>query len=82
MATRRERVVLELEDNFTSDMARAAAATALLRRELDQLGRVNINVRTNVTQQFTDIHRSSTQASAAWLRSAARPTAPATASTS
>jgi len=37
MATRRERVVLELEDNFTSGMARAAAAAALLNRELDTL---------------------------------------------
>lgn len=37
MATRRERVVLELVDNFTSEMARAAAATALLNRELNDL---------------------------------------------
>ena len=37
MATRRERVVLELDDDFTSGMARAAAATALLRRQLDDL---------------------------------------------
>lgn len=37
IATRRERVVLELEDNFTSGMARAAAATALLNRELNSL---------------------------------------------
>jgi len=39
MATRRERVVLELQDDFTTGMARAAAATALLDRELDGLGR-------------------------------------------
>ena len=37
MATRRERVVLELEDNFTAGAARAAAATAVLKRELDGL---------------------------------------------
>lgn len=34
MATRIERVVLELDDNLTTGMARAAAATALLKREL------------------------------------------------
>lgn len=37
MVTRHEKVVLSLEDNFTSGMARAAAATALLNRELDSL---------------------------------------------
>lgn len=37
IATRRERVVLELEDNFSTGMARAAAATALLNRELNSL---------------------------------------------
>jgi hypothetical protein len=37
VTTRRERVVLELEDNFTAGAARAAAATALLKRELDGL---------------------------------------------
>lgn len=35
MATRHERVVLELDDKFTAGMARAAAAAALLHRELD-----------------------------------------------
>jgi hypothetical protein len=37
VATRRERVVLELEDNFTSGMAKAAAAAALLDRNLSSL---------------------------------------------
>lgn len=37
MATRRERVVLTLQDDFTPGMARAAAATALLNRELGNL---------------------------------------------
>lgn len=37
MATRRERVLLELEDRFTAPMAKAAAATALLDRQLDSL---------------------------------------------
>lgn len=37
MATRRERVVLELQDDFTTGMARAAAATAVLDKELNSL---------------------------------------------
>lgn len=37
MATRHERVVLTLDDNFTTDMARAATATALLDRNLKSL---------------------------------------------
>lgn len=37
MATRNERVVLTLDDHFTTPMARSAAATALLNRELDHL---------------------------------------------
>src|SRR3712207_5810989 len=38
MATRRERVVLDLEDNFSTPMARAAAATAVLDRSLNHFG--------------------------------------------
>ena len=37
MATRRERVILELEDNFTAGMARAAAATQVLDHNLHSL---------------------------------------------
>lgn len=37
MATRREKVILELEDQFTSKMARAAAATAVLDKNLNSL---------------------------------------------
>lgn len=37
MAVRRERVILELEDQFTTRTARAAAAAALLNRELNSL---------------------------------------------
>lgn len=37
MATRRERVVLELEDNFSRKMIEAAQSTALLKRELGSL---------------------------------------------
>ena len=37
MAVRREKVLLELEDHFTTGMAKAAASTALLNRELNSL---------------------------------------------
>lgn len=37
MATRRERVVLTLDDDFSGGMAKAAAVTALLNRELNNL---------------------------------------------
>ena len=37
MAVRRERVVLDLEDNFSRKMAEAAAATEVLKRELNSL---------------------------------------------
>lgn len=39
MATRRERVILEMEDQFTSKSARAAAAAALLDKNLDSLSK-------------------------------------------
>lgn len=42
MATRRERVVLELDDQFSTQMARAAAATALLHRELNSLSGTSV----------------------------------------
>lgn len=42
MATRRERVVLDLEDNLSGGMAKAAAATAFLNRELNELSRTSV----------------------------------------
>ena len=39
MATRRERVVIDLEDRLTPGMAKMAASTALLKRNLDDSGR-------------------------------------------
>lgn len=41
MSTRRERVVLDLEDNFTPGVARAAVASRALRDELNGLGRTS-----------------------------------------
>ena len=51
MATRRERVVLELEDRFTTGMAKAAAQAALLNKELDSLSRESVRTR----RSFSDI---------------------------
>ena len=59
MATRREKVILELEDNFTSGMARAAAASALLKRELNGLSGTAIR---GVTTGIDDVGRSATRA--------------------
>lgn len=45
MTTRRERVVLDLEDRFTPGMVKAAAATGLLNRELGSLSRDSVRTR-------------------------------------
>lgn len=42
MATRLERVILELDDQFTTPMAQATARTALLSKELDSLGKRSV----------------------------------------
>lgn len=49
MATRRERVVLELQDDFTSGMARAAAATALMNRELGSLSKDSVRTKRSMS---------------------------------
>ncbi|WP_166390318.1 hypothetical protein [Nocardioides ochotonae] len=49
MGTRRERVVLELDDQFTSGMARAAAATSLLDKSLDKLDGTSVRARRGVS---------------------------------
>lgn len=61
MATRRERVVLELEDQFTTGMARAAASAALLNRELDSLSKDSIRTRRSISdidRPIQDVGRS------------------------
>lgn len=63
MATRRERVVLELEDHFTTPMAKAAAAAALLEHELDKLDRDGVRVQASMGGASREI--SSTGKSAA-----------------
>lgn len=53
MVVRRERVILDLEDNFTAGMMRAAAATKLLDKELGGLDRSTVITHQHV-KQFTD----------------------------
>lgn len=48
MATRRERVVLDLEDKFSGPMARAAAAAALLNKELNSLDKNSAKTGSNL----------------------------------
>lgn len=50
MAVRRERVILDLQDDFSSGMVRAAGATAMLRRELRDLDGMSVRI----TQTFND----------------------------
>jgi hypothetical protein len=49
VTTRRERVVLELEDRFTTGMARAAASAALLNKELDSLSHDAVRTRRSIS---------------------------------
>lgn len=49
MVTRYERVVLELDDRFTTDMARAAAATAVLNKEFDSLSSDSVRTRRSIS---------------------------------
>lgn len=55
MAVRLEKVVLTLEDHFTTEMARAAAATALLDRNLDSLSGSAVRSRTAVQGTSRDV---------------------------
>lgn len=66
MGTRRERVILDLEDHFTAGIAKAAAGTALLNRELKSLSRDSVNTRRSVSdidRPVSDLGRSSGSAS-------------------
>lgn len=55
MAVRREKVVLELEDHFTTGMMRAAAATALLDKELGSLSKESVRARGAARSMDADI---------------------------
>ena len=67
MATRRERVVLELEDRgFTTGMAKAAAQSAVLNKELDSLSRDSVRTRralSDVDVPMESLGRSTARAS-------------------
>ncbi len=65
MAVRRESVQLDLQDNFTTGMARAAAAAALLNRELDTLnnrGRSTQASTVTITNNVSQIAQSANNA--------------------
>ena len=57
MATRRERVVLDLQDDFTPGMMKAAGATALLNRELGRLSGQEIAASRSSQMFVRDIER-------------------------
>lgn len=57
MGTRQERVVLTLDDKFTTSMARAAGATALLNRELHDLDGTSVQTGDSVREVGDDIER-------------------------
>lgn len=66
MATRRERVVLDLEDNFSAGMARAAAATDLLNRRVNALSKGAVEsrrVNRDMGAGFDEMGRSAARAS-------------------
>lgn len=55
MAVRHEKVVLTLEDHFTTEMARAAAATAALDKNLDRLSGSAVRTRAPIQQTSRDV---------------------------
>ena len=57
MGTRRERVVLELDDQFTTSAARAAAASALLDKSLDRTSKSSDRAGASLTGTDRDVNR-------------------------
>lgn len=62
MATRRERVVLTLDDDFSGGMAKAAAVTALLNRELGRLSGQSVATSRSSQTFVRDVQRMSNEA--------------------
>lgn len=63
MATRREKVVLELEDGgFSTQMAKDAAATMLLERALKSLDGTTVNIHERISESATQVDRLSRSA--------------------
>lgn len=60
MATRHERVVLTLEDNFTTAAAKAAAATSLINRELKNLSGAAVGTHRPLRGTATEVDKTST----------------------
>lgn len=59
MATRRERVILDLEDNLTGGLAKAAVASRLLKGELNDLGRDSTSAGTGLDRTGTSARKAS-----------------------
>jgi hypothetical protein len=57
VATRRERVILDLEDNFTSGVARAAVAAGLLKRELNDLSGHSVRTSRDLDRQSKSVDK-------------------------
>lgn len=62
MATRRERVVLDLESNLPEGMLRGAGATQVLRMELDRLSKASVSSSRVTTAASRDMDKMSTSA--------------------
>ena len=62
MATRRERVVLDLQDNFTAGMVKAAGATQLLDKALHGLDGSSTDVNRSLSSSAVETDRVSTSA--------------------
>lgn len=58
MATRNERVRLELEDHFSREMAQAAASTALLKRELNSLSGTSVKTTRDTDRMTQSVKKS------------------------
>lgn len=65
MATRRERVVLDLQDNFTPGMMKAAAATRMLNAELNRLSGASVQTSRGTAVMERDLDKVSTSANRA-----------------
>ena len=57
MATRRERVLLELEDQFTGPLARAAVATKAFEKTLNSLDGTNVSTNRTLAATSTEVEK-------------------------
>src|SRR5690606_24046435 len=65
VATRRERVILELNDSFSAEMMKAVAATRLLNAELNRLSGQSVQTSRGTAAMHRDLDRISASATKA-----------------